>query len=134
MDKERRSEKRGWTLGWSGGFVWVLVLAVLEFIQGSFFSALLNCALIGIALALILTLAPWRYPAQPYWKLMIPIYILFFGAIGFLLVPSSSLMQIRLGPWSIFMLLPLLLPFFLAGRRRWVDNEKKEGVAQHDEK
>ena len=133
MDNERKGEKRGWILGWSGGFVWVLVLAVLEFIQGNFFSGLLDCALVGIALALILTLAPWRYPAQSYRRLMIPIYILFFAAIAFLLVPSGSLMQVRLGPWSIFMLLPLLLPFFLAGRRRWVDNEKKDGVTQHDE-
>ena len=123
MANERKGEKSGWTLGWSGGFIWVLLLAVVRMAQGDLLQALAGGILVIMAVIAIRTLAPWRHPMQPYWTLMSPLYLNLFLSLAWLLWLSGGMAQLGLSPWSLFLLLPLLLPLYLNGKRRWVDGD-----------
>lgn len=119
MDMDRRSEKRGWLLGWLGGFVWVLILVVVQLVRGDLANALAGAVLLALAVAAIALLAPWRHAAQPYWKLMLPLYALLFAAAAWLIHVAGGLDRLGLSAWSTLLLLPALLPLYTAGRRRW---------------
>lgn len=117
----RKGEKLGWIGGWLGGFAWVMILSTLLFIQGRLLAALVGLALFGSALVAIFAGAPWRRPATCYWKLMIPVYVVFFASIAWAGWSSSDIGKLNLNPWQLFLLLPLLTPIVTAGRRRWSD-------------
>ena len=42
----RRGEKLGWTLGWCGGFVWVVILAIVAWVQGKTLHAAAGLAIV----------------------------------------------------------------------------------------
>ena len=123
MKGERASEKSGWILGWGGGFTWVVVLAIVSLVKGDLLSAALGGLLAVAAAVAIPVFAPWRRPTQPYWRLMVPIYLLFFLSFAWLIWGARGAANLGLNAWSLFLLLPLMLPFYLAGRRRWIEGE-----------
>jgi hypothetical protein len=125
MQSARKGERQGWLFGWLGGFLWVAILAFWRLAQGDIPNALMGSALIAAAVTAVLVLAPWRHPTRPYWVLMTPIYLLFFLSVAWLVRISGGLAALGLSVWSLFLLLPLLLPFYLAGKRRWMDGEPK---------
>jgi len=121
----RRGEKLGWTLGWCGGFVWVVILAIVAWVQGKTLHAAVGLAIAAAAVASIVALAPWRYPHASYRLLMIPIYVLFFGAVAWGIWALGSARQMGItGWWSAFLLLPLTLPLWVVGPKRWQDGEQ----------
>ncbi len=119
----RRSEKLGWTLGWLGGFIWVAALSSLFFWQGRWLQGASGALLIIAAIAVIHQFAPWRWPKQPYWKLMLAPYSLFFIAIAWVIWAYGGLAAAGLDAWSLLWLLPLLLPFGTLSRQTWADGE-----------
>ncbi|MEW5875570.1 MAG: hypothetical protein AB1752_10350 [Candidatus Zixiibacteriota bacterium] len=122
----RRGERLGWTIGWLGGFLWVAILAVMLALQSRWAAAVTGCAIVVGAVAVILRASPWRCPRTPYWKLMLPVYALFFGAIGWAVLVAGDLHELGIvNWWSLFLLLPLLLPLWINGRRRWSDAENQ---------
>lgn len=123
MKDPRRGEKLGWTLGWSGGFLWVAVLAAVAAAKGDGANAAIGALITAGAIAAIVGLAPWRRPARPYWQLMVPIYLLFGAAVVWAVRAAGGAAQAGFGGTSVFVLLPILLPFLFAGRRRWIDGE-----------
>lgn len=123
MKDPRRGEKLGWTLGWTGGFVWVAVLAAVAAAKGDGANAAIGALITAIALGAIAALAPWRHPRRPYWQLLVPIYLLFGAAIFWAVRASGGAAQAGLRGTSLLVVLPILLPFFVAGRRRWIDGE-----------
>lgn len=118
----RRGEQLGWTLGWLGGFVWVLVVAILQWLEGRTLHALAGLAIAAVAVTAIVGLAPWRHPQATYRSLLLPIYVVFFGAVAWAVwaLGGPRAMGIN-GWWSAFLLWPLLLPLMLTGNRRWQD-------------
>lgn len=126
MKDPRRGEKLGWTLGWSGGFLWVAVLAVVAAAKGERASAALGALITAAAVAAIVGLAPWRHPRRPCWQLLVPIYLLFAAAILWAVRAAGGAAQAGFGGSSLFVLLPILLPFLLAGRRRWSDGDPRD--------
>ena len=52
---------------------------------------------------------------------MIPVYVVFFGAIAWLVWSWGGEQELGFNWWNAFLLLPLLIPFATAGRRRWGD-------------
>jgi uncharacterized membrane protein YfcA len=117
----RKGEKFGWIGGWLGGFVWVVILSALLFTRGRPVPGVVGLALFGAAMTAILAGAPWRRPATSYWKLMIPVYVVFFASVAWMAWSSSGLDRLGLNPWQVFLLLPLLAPFATMGKRRWID-------------
>jgi len=119
----RRGEKFGWIGGWGGGFVWLVILGVLWFVQGRALSGAAALGLAALGCLVIFDRRPWRHPDTPLWQLMIPIYVVFIGAFVLFVVLQGGLANMGLSPWSGFLVLPILLPFWTAGRRRWRDGE-----------
>jgi hypothetical protein len=123
MSGARRGEKLGWILGWGGSFLWVLILAVVYLTKGAPPPSLLGFALVATAAVFIYVFAPWRHPTRPYWMLLAPIYSLFFLSIAWASWIAGGPAELGFTVWSVFLLLPFLLPFYLAGKRRWIDGE-----------
>lgn len=120
----RRQEKIGWIGGWLGGFIWVLLLTVMFFIQDKALQAWIGLLITCGACAVILFFSPWRHPRVLYRLLMTPIYILFFVAIawGAWALGDLRLMGIN-SWWSILILLPILIPYWTVGNRRWDEHD-----------
>jgi hypothetical protein len=127
MSVHRRGEKLGWTLGWGGSFLWVFILAGVTLAKGATLPSLLGFVLLAVAVVFIHAFSPWRHPTRRYWKLMAPIYALFFLSFAWASWIAGGPTEMGLSLWSLFLLLPLLLPFYLAGTRRWVDGEPQAG-------
>ncbi|MDQ1237876.1 MAG: hypothetical protein QG577_60 [Thermodesulfobacteriota bacterium] len=119
--ERRTGEKIGWTAGWSGGFIWVIVLSVIFLIQNKLTQGLLGFLLAGLAAISIVSLAPWRHPATPYWKLMVPTYMFFFGAILWAIWAYGGVSDSGLSWWTLVFLLPLLIPLGTMGKKTWND-------------
>ncbi len=117
---ERRGEKWGWLGGWLGGFVWVLLLSLVLIGQGRTLQAAVGGAIVGLAIGFVVGFSPWRFPRTPYRLLMTPIYLLFLGSLAWGIWVSVDLHQLLFAnPWSWLVMLPLLLPWWTVGNRRW---------------
>ncbi len=118
---DRKGERYGWLLGFSGGFIWVLVLAVIGFVKGMTLAGTLGLVLAAVAITCIALCAPWRHPDRPWWMLMLPIYVLLAASLFWAMVFFGSSPDYGLSQLNWFVLLPAFLPFFIAGTRRWND-------------
>ena len=121
MARNRSGEKWGWIGGWFGGFIWVFILSIMMLIQGKSLQGGLGLALTLSAVIVIIACAPWRYPDRPYWQLMLPVYAAFFLAIAWALWSYDGIDTLGLGWQSSFLLLPLLLPMAISGKKCWND-------------
>ena len=126
IGEDRKGEKSGWIFGWFGGFLWVFILVLVSLARGELLSALVGIALVVTAAVAILRYSPWRYPTQRYWRLMLPLYVLFFLSLAWAIWIAGGAAELGLSAWTLFLILPLLLPLYLAGKRRWIEGEHKE--------
>ncbi len=117
----RTGEKIGWIGGWSGGFIWLLILSIIWMVKHQMLFGILGLLLVALAEGCIVMLAPWRYPKTPYWKLFLPIYLVLAAAVG-LAIWAGDFSGTGLGWSSLFILMPVLVPFVTAGNRRWDQN------------
>ncbi len=117
----RMGEKVGWIGGWIGGFLWVFVMAIIWLAQGKQIEGISGLFLMCCAAILIITSAPWKHPNTLYWKLMLPVYVVFAGSIAWLLWSYGGVKNLGLSWWSLFWVLPLFIPFATARHRRWND-------------
>lgn len=118
----RKGEKIGWIGGWFGSFVWLLVFAVLWLVRGRMVLGMVSLLLFCGSLGCIVRLVPWKYPTTPYWKLMLPIYLLFFAGLALTVQALGGfylLAEMQYGLW----ILPCLTPLFVLGRRTWRQGE-----------
>lgn len=120
---DRNGEKKGWLLGWLGGFIWAAILSVIFLYQGRMMAGLSGLAMTGIGVSLIFAAAPWKHPRRPYWQLMMPIYGAFFATIGWAIWAYADPRALGLSAWSVFLLLPVLIPLAIMGKRTWEDGQ-----------
>jgi uncharacterized membrane protein YfcA len=119
-----RSRQVGWIAGWLGGFVWVLILAIVALVQGRVPEAVTGGLLVIAAVAAVFGFAPWRHPATTFRRLMVPVYVVFFLAVAWGIWVVGDLGRLGIHSWwAAFLLLPLLLPLWTAGAHRWQDDE-----------
>jgi len=116
---QRTGEKFGWIGGWVGGFLWLLILAVVRMTQGRAVEGFTGFGLFLAAVAGIFLLAPWRRPSVRQWKLMLPVYLVFFSSIAWAVWTSGGPGQLGLRWWSFFWILPCLIPLWTVGGKRW---------------
>jgi hypothetical protein len=115
---DRKGEKIGWIGGWTGGFLWVLAFGVIWFVQGKPVHGVIGSALFLAALFLIVRFAPWKHANTKYWKLMLPVYVMFLlsaSLIVYAMGGFSDLSKIQYGLWII----PCLSPLIVLGNRTW---------------
>jgi len=115
----RQGEKWGWIGGWLGSFLWLLLLSGVCLYQGRLMVGLLGASFFVVAVATIFLAAPWRHPATPYWKLLIPVYGVFTASGGLAVATAGGLGQSGLSPWSLTFLVVLFVPLFTVGKRTW---------------
>jgi hypothetical protein len=121
---ERRQEKLGWVGGWLGGFIWVLILSVLFLFQGRAREAGVGLLISGAACGTVFFCAPWRYPRTTYRRLMVPMYTLLFAAVAWGAWSLGDLRQAGIHSWwTLLLVLPVLMPLWSVGDRRWVDHD-----------
>jgi len=120
---QRRGEKAGWLLGWLGGFIWVAIVAAILLTRGRLLQGLLGLALASAAVAVVFMSAPWKHPQTQYWKLMLPVYVVFFASVGWAVYCYDEFQPQGFSPWALFLLLPLLSPFATVGKRTWDDSD-----------
>ncbi len=123
--QQRKGEKIGWIGGWLGGFLWLCLLSILWLVQGRTASGALGLALFVAAVLAIFTLAPWRHPGTRYWKLMLPIYALFAASVVLFVWRGGGPDKLGLSWWSLFLLMPALMPLATAGTRCWMDGDAR---------
>ena len=124
----RRGEKIGWIGGWMGGFIWLIILSVVWIIQNKISNGALGIILFTVAIILILRYAPWKNPDTKYWKLMLPIYSVFFISIALCIYLYGGLRSVGLNWMSFFWLIPCLIPFVTMGNRTWKINDSQGRV------
>jgi len=123
----RRGEKIGWTGGWLGSFLWLLILGTIWVIQGRTTAGLAGLALFLVGSTLIFLLSPWRHPQTRYWKLILPLSISLITAAALFIRLSGGWRMNGLNPWQSALFLPLvLLPMLTLGRRTWQHGESAE--------
>ncbi len=122
--RQRNQEKLGWIGGWLGGFIWVLILSLMFLAQGKALQAGIGLLITSSACAAIVVFSPWRYPRTTYRRLMLPIYLLFFVAVGWGVWSLGDPRQMGINSWwSLLILLPITLPLWTAGKRCWEDRD-----------
>ena len=115
----RNGEKMGWIGGWHGGFIWLGVLSVVWLFQNRINDGIIGIAIFIIASIAIIITAPWKHPNTIYWKLMLPVYLLFFVSITFCIYSYGGLESTGLKWQSFFWVIPCLIPFVTMGNRTW---------------
>ena len=128
---DRRGEKIGWTGGFLGGFLWVLILSIVLLCQGSRDHALLGLVITAIAGFSILYFSPWRFPSTPYWKLLILPYGAFFISVVWAIWAYGGPHSIGFSWWSLLLLLPLLVPIGRLYNKKWSDFDDQEQRKQN---
>ncbi len=120
----RGGEKWGWIGGILGGSVWVPAVSGVCLLHGRVLQCLIGLLLTCVMTAVVLASTPWKHPDTPYWKLMLPVYVVLFTSIAWALWPYDQ--EQGISWWSILLLLPLLTPFMTIGRMRWNDRVSSE--------
>lgn len=121
MLENRKGEKIGWSLGWFGGFIWILILAVILFVQDKLAESILGFLVFVIAILCVFFFSPWRHPQTPFWKLFLVPYFIALLSIVWVIWAYGGPKSLNLNWWNLFWLLPILIPTFTSGGRRWVD-------------
>jgi hypothetical protein len=112
-----------------GGFIWVFALAALFLYQGKHLQGLLGIALVAAAGAAIVSMAPWRFPSTPYWKLMLAPYGVFLLSIVWAVWSYGGIDTVGWTWWHLIWLLPMVMPFGLLSQRKWEDAVAQPGAA-----
>lgn len=118
----RKGEKIGWVGGWFGGFIWLCVLSIVWLMQGKLRNGIVGVSVFIIAILLIFIFAPWKFPKTKYWKLMLPLYAVFFISLVLCVYLSGGLKGVGLHWFSLFWIIPCLIPFATVGSRSWNNN------------
>ena len=111
------AQQWGWTGGWLASFAWVAIAALKLLLDGSVLPGVLGLLVTLVAVTLIVACAPWRFPNTMYWLLMTPLYLVFFLALAWIVWSHGDAESVgfRVSP----VLLVLLLPIVVVGRKRW---------------
>jgi hypothetical protein len=122
----RTGEKLGWIGGWIGAFLWVAVLSVIFLVDGRIIVGAAGLGIVALAAVLVSLCAPWRHPRTAFWKLLLPPYVAVAASVAWALLAwgADALREEGVSPWSAALVLPMLLPFLTAGRRRWGDGDR----------
>jgi len=102
----------------------VLILSGVLLVGGKTFAAMIGLLICATACAAIYFFAPWRHRRTPYRRLLLPIYALFFSAVGWGVWALGDPRLLGIHGWgALLLLIPLTIPMWTVGNRRWEDHD-----------
>ncbi|MCM8538329.1 MAG: hypothetical protein NE334_20470 [Lentisphaeraceae bacterium] len=119
MDEDYKGMKAGWTLGWVGSTLWLVLLSISHLFHGEYSLAIISFVLYGTCLLYILKFTPWNFPDTAYWKLILPLLTLCLGSAAWATYNSPELQSILQNKWQLLSLLPVFIPMLILGSRTW---------------
>jgi len=119
----RRGEKIGWTGGWLGATLWILIFSIIWLIQRNITGGVVGLSLYAVGVVFIYGLAPWRHPQTEYWKLLSPLYVVLMVSVIVYVRFVGGLKSAGLSWWSFFWMASMLIPLPLMGKHRWKDRD-----------
>jgi len=120
---ERRGERIGWLGGWAGSFLWLLALSIILLAQGNILAGVAGLVMYLLAMAALVLVTPWRFPATSYWLLMLPLLLLLLAGVVLMYFVYLDASQGAVPLWSLSWVLLLFLPLLTMGRRTWQQGE-----------
>jgi hypothetical protein len=118
--------KIGWVVGWLGGFGWFGLLSAYWLFQNRLYAGMIELVLFIIAILVIKMTAPWKHTNTKYWKLMLPLYFLFFSSYILSVYLSDGIEYLGLNWTTISPVIPALIPLFIIGNRTWDSNNSQD--------
>jgi len=118
----RKGEKAGWIGGWAGGYIWIAVLAVLFLCQDNTAAGLAGIGIFMLGIISVFQTAPWKHPSTPYWKLLIPLYLIIMLGVLWCFWSYGLFSSTNFKIIYIFWIIPLFSPFLTIGRKTWDDH------------
>jgi hypothetical protein len=115
----RRGERLGWLIGWAGGYLWIIALAILFLARGQLAIGLIGVAIAGLGYASVVFFSPWRHPRRRYWQLLLAPYLMMLAGVPWAILGFGPEAASALNWWQALVLLPTLSPFMTIGRLRW---------------
>jgi hypothetical protein len=113
--------KLGWLLGWAGGFLWIVVLALVFSSRGQLLVGASGLCLATLGYSAVFVLRPWRFSSTRMWRLMLLPYLAMLAGIPWAIWGFGAEAAEALSAWQLLLLLPVLSPMFSMGWRRWGD-------------
>ncbi|MCF7995452.1 hypothetical protein [Lamprobacter modestohalophilus] len=115
----RRAEQLGWLLGWAGGYLWILALALVFLVRGQLAVGLSGLALAALGYGAVVQGRPWRAPRTRYWRLMLLPYLAMLAGVPWAIWGFGPEAAGQLNAWQALILLPVLSPIVSLGWRCW---------------
>ncbi|MCM8534146.1 MAG: hypothetical protein NE330_23490 [Lentisphaeraceae bacterium] len=119
MDKELKGMKAGWTLGWIGSTLWLVLLSISHLYHGEYLLALTGLSVYASCILYIIKFTPWNFPDTAYWKLLLPLISVNLLAATWATYNSPELQRLLQNKWQLLSLLPIFIPIFIMGSRTW---------------
>jgi len=118
----RRGEKAGWIFGIAGAISWVPLMSVIFLFTGKITAGVTGILLFAASFYIIIKKTPWKNPDTPYIKLFVPVILILFTSVLWLLLSFDAFSSDNF-PFSVFIfILPVFIPFFTTGKKKWSDN------------
>ncbi|MCX8027256.1 MAG: hypothetical protein N3A62_05310 [Thermodesulfovibrionales bacterium] len=116
----RKGEKLGWSVGWIGGYSWVVIMSIIFIYQGKIVEGLLGLVQFILWIGCVVYFAPWRHPNTMYLYLMLPLYVLFFISAGWLIWAFGGVSDFKgINLLEYFWFLPILIPIPILYKKKW---------------
>jgi len=123
-----KGEKIGWTGGFSGAFIWILVLSIVFLFQGKLIEGITGLLIFMLGIISVSFFTPWRYPSTLYWKLMVVPYLILLVSIFWSVWSFGGLEDSGLRWWNFLWVLPVFTPLIILGARRWEDRKSQDCI------
>ena len=118
--KDERGRRWGWILGFMGASLWILLASIMLFIKPDLAGASLSLGLYFIILFFIFNWTPWKRPDTAFWKMYLVNVVFILSMLPYFAWRFDlSLDDLRSSGLSLVVLIPILIPIFILGRKSW---------------
>lgn len=128
----RNGQKWGWTLGFLGASVWMLLASLCAFVYTKLAFGAFFLGLFALSVTAVIVLAPWKHPQTRMWRLFLPLYLLqLLGLVVGLQFEAGAIRGREMRPLIQAIVLGGL-PLVTLGSQKWSDGEPDPGSLKGD--
>ncbi len=125
--KEERSRRWGWIIGFMGASLWILLGSIMLFFKPDPVGALLGLVLYFVILFLVFNWTPWKRPDTAFWKMYLVNVVFILSMLPYFAWRFDwSLVDLKNSGISPVVLISILIPVFILGRKSWNEQVKSK--------